>query len=89
MKKLFTAAMVVLAITSMTGGAASAKNKKCEPSTKTATTATIPDVTLPFTFVCQHCAMKITIKTKEDWSKSCGPCACGVSNLECYKQPKK
>jgi hypothetical protein len=44
----------------------------------------IPDVKLPFTFTCPHCSMKITIKTKDDWTKDCPDCACGVNNLGCY-----
>lgn len=51
--------------------------------------AKIPDVKYPFTFVCPHCNMKITVKSKEDWFKHCGPCPCGTNNLGCYKAIKK
>ena len=91
MKKLLTVAMIGLLACSLTGADAFGK-KVCNPAPKAAaakTAKTTPDVKLPFTFNCQHCQMKITIKTAADWSKDCGPCACGVSNLECYKQPKK
>lgn len=48
-----------------------------------------PKVTLPFTFTCPHCSMKITVKTPADWNKDCLTCACGVSNLGCYNETKK
>ena len=91
MKKLLTFAVMGLMVCSLNTAYASGK-KVCTPDTKAAASKTskaIPDVKLPFTFNCQHCQMKITIKTADDWSKSCGPCACGVTNLECYKEPKK
>jgi hypothetical protein len=49
----------------------------------------IPDVTYPFTFVCTHCGMKITIKSAADWNKPCLPCACGLKNIQCYKPSTK
>ena len=49
----------------------------------------LPDVTLPFTFHCPHCGMLITIKKPSDWKGSCGSCACGNSNLECYNETLK
>lgn len=48
-----------------------------------------PAVKLPYTFVCPHCGMKITIKTEADWFKSCMPCPCGTNNLGCYNALKK
>ena len=61
------------------------------PSTaKAATTAPSPsatDVTYPYTFVCVHCGMKMTIKSKADWGKGCNACACGMKSSDCL--PKK
>ncbi len=91
MKKLLTITMIGVLACSLNASYASGK-KVCTPGTKTSaakTSKALPDVKLPFTFNCQHCQMKITITTAADWSKSCGPCACGVTNLECYKPPKK
>jgi len=86
MNKVLLVVMVFLAVASMNVSSVSAKAKNCTTGVKAA--KTIPDVTYPFTFECQHCSMKITIKTKDDWNKTCNPCACGVTNLDCYKPAK-
>jgi hypothetical protein len=49
----------------------------------------LPDVTLPYTFECPHCGMKIVIKTVDDWNKGCYACACGETNLGCYNDSHK
>ena len=46
-----------------------------------------PDVTYPYTFICVHCGMKMTVKSKADWKKSCDQCACGMAFTDC--RPKK
>jgi hypothetical protein len=58
-------------------------------ATAATSTQTIPDVKYPFTFVCAHCGIKITLKSKDDWSKPCAACPCGTTNLGCYKPGKK
>jgi hypothetical protein len=74
----------------VTGMPSSAGHHAAAKTTKTATAAkTAPDVTLPYTFTCPHCGMKITIKTAADWNKSCQTCACGKTNLGCYNDIKK
>ena len=50
---------------------------------------TPPAVALPYTFICPHCGIKITIKTAADWNKDCNSCACGKTNLGCYFEKKK
>ena len=87
MKKLIAIAVVGLIAGSMNVANASGK-KHCCPPVATKAAKAIPDVTYPFTFKCDHCGMTITVKSKDDWMKSCEQCACGASNLDCYK-PKK
>ncbi len=52
------------------------------------TTPALPSVTLPYTFVCPDCGLKITIKTAADWKKDCPVCACGKTSLSCYHDIK-
>ena len=49
----------------------------------------LPSVTLPYTFVCPDCGLKITIKAQADWKKDCPVCACGKTSLSCYHDRKK
>jgi hypothetical protein len=78
------AAMSLLAAMSIPAYAKDDAGKPAKAASQTA-----PDVTLPYTFKCPHCSMKITIKTPADWNKDCLTCACGVSNLGCYNETKK
>jgi len=80
MKLIYTlavAAMIAVAMPSTSFGASSAAP------------AAAPEVKLPYTFICPHCDMKITVKSKDEWAKSCTPCPCGTTNLGCYKAIKK
>jgi len=54
-----------------------------------AKTPAIPDVTYPYTFVCAHCGIKITVKTKDDWLKPCPVCPCSTTTLACLPKAKK
>jgi len=83
-----TASYAAPATTSTTGDktTASAAVKPAKADEKKAPHA---DVALPATFNCQHCGMTMTVKTKDDWKKSCEACACGSSNTECYTEKKK
>jgi len=51
-------------------------------------TLVIPDVTYPYTFVCVHCGIKITVKSKADWMKPCPVCPCGTTTLGCLPKAK-
>lgn len=51
--------------------------------------APIPDVKYPYTFVCAHCGIKITVNAKEDWTKPCAVCPCCVTNQACLPKPAK
>ena len=73
----------LLAVT-MLPSAASGK-----PTPMSASSKVPPTVSLPYTFECPHCNMKITIKTPADWKKDCLTCACGTTNLGCYREKKK
>lgn len=90
MKKLLTIAMIGVLATSLNAAYASGQTVSTldTKASSTKTAKALPDVKLPFTFTCQHCGLKITIKTVADWSKDCSMCACGVTNLGCYKPPK-
>ena len=51
--------------------------------------SSLPAAALPYTFKCPHCGLNITIKSPADWNKDCMTCACGKSNLGCYRDIKK
>ena len=87
----------LLAIAAMTTGMIPTFADNSSPNAKPAQTASgalprdakgVPTVPLPYTFVCSHCGMKITIKTQSDWTKPCQMCACGVPAYQCLPKGK-
>jgi hypothetical protein len=53
------------------------------------TAKTPPSNPLPYTFVCKHCMIKMTVKATEDWKKECWVCPCKVPTVECLPTAKK
>jgi hypothetical protein len=89
MKSLIAVAAAMLIAGSASVAHGGGKIHTSLETVKSSSTRTVPDVTYPFTFTCQHCGMTITVKSKSDWLKSCEQCACGESNLGCYKSSTK
>jgi hypothetical protein len=57
-------------------------------TTKAVAHTKIPNVKLPYTFVCKHCGLKITVKTAADWLKPCPVCPCGTLTVDCLPTKK-
>lgn len=79
------AAMVVFTAGVLPSTAAPAASHE---AAKSGAAQTAPVVTLPYSFICPHCGLKITIKTASDWNKDCATCACDKTNLGCYHEKK-
>lgn len=61
---------------------------KAEKTTKTNTNPpAASDIKYPYTFICEHCHMKITVKNADELKKECQGCPCGMTNEKCM--PKK
>ena len=83
---LLTLPLVAVSLLAVTTTPSFASGK---PTQRSAAPKLPPIVSLPYTFECPHCNMKITIKTPADWKKDCLTCACGTTNLGCYHEKKK
>ncbi len=64
----------------------SSPNDSMKPSKKL---PAIPDVKYPYTFICDHCGIKVTVKSPADWMKPCPACECSVHTIDCLPKPKK
>lgn len=87
--KMITLLTLPLVAVSLVAGTMVPSNASGKPTPNSAAAKAPPSVTLPYTFECPHCNMKITVKTLADWKKDCQTCACGTTNLGCYHEKKK